>query len=153
MISINKYHILPFNFIRIKNKEVLINELGDMIVVPIGTACRLANKEAIDEELFKSLYANFFVTNNYFSPLMNVYAARLREKKGFLDNFTALHIFVLTLRCNQNCVYCQASSQDEVSKHCSMSFHTMGKAVELMFIALHFLQWSFKAENLHWSPS
>lgn len=64
---------------------------------------------------------------------MNVYAARLREKKGFLDNFTALHIFVLTLRCNQNCVYCQASSQDEVSKHCSMSFHTMGKAVELMF--------------------
>ena len=133
MISINKYHILPFNFIRIKNKEVLVNELGDMIVVPTGTACRLVNQEIIEEELFKSLYANFFVTNNYFSPLMNVYATRLREKKGFLDNFTSLHIFVLTLRCNQNCVYCQASSQDEVSKHCSMSFHTMGKAVELMF--------------------
>ena len=133
MISTENYSILPFNFIRIKNKEVLVNELGDMIVVPNGTASRLANKEEVDEELFKSLYANFFVTNNYFSPMMDVYAARLREKKSFLDNFTALHIFVLTLRCNQNCVYCQASSQDEVSKHCSMSFHTMDKAVELMF--------------------
>lgn len=127
------YKLLPFNFLKIVGKEVLINELGDMIVVPNGTACRLANKEEVDEELFKDLYANFFITNNYFSPLMDVYAARLREKKSFLDNFTALHIFVLTLRCNQNCVYCQASSQDEVSKHCSMSLHTMDKAVELMF--------------------
>ena len=98
MISINKYHILPFNFIRIKNKEVLVNELGDMIVVPTGTACRLVNQEIIEEELFKSLYANFFVTNNYFSPLMNVYATRLREKKGFLDNFTSLHIFVCIVK-------------------------------------------------------
>ena len=131
--GIANYKLLPFNFLKIASKEVLVNELGDMIVVPNGTAYRLANKEEVDEELFKSLYANFFVTNNYFSPMMDVYAARLREKKSFLDNFTALHIFVLTLRCNQNCVYCQASSQDEVSKHCSMSFHTMDKAVELMF--------------------
>ena len=79
MISTENYSILPFNFIRIKNKEVLVNELGDMIVVPNGTACRLANKEEVDEELFKSLYANFFVTNNYFSPMMDVFAARLRE--------------------------------------------------------------------------
>ena len=85
MISTDSYHILPFNFIRIKNNEVLINELGDMIVVPNGTACRLVNKEKVDEELFKSLYANFFITNNYFSPMMDVYAARLREKKSFLD--------------------------------------------------------------------
>ena len=131
--GIANYKLLPFNFLKIAGKETLVNELGDMIVVPNGTAYRLANKEEVDEELFKSLYANFFVTNNYFSPMMDVYAARLREKKSFLDNFTALHIFVLTLRCNQNCVYCQASSQDEVSKHCSMSFHTMDKAVELMF--------------------
>lgn len=127
------YKLLPFNFLKIANQEVLVNELGDMIIAPSGTVFNLANKAQIEEELFKDLHANFFVTNNYFSPMMNIYAARLREKKSFLDNFTALHIFVLTLRCNQNCIYCQASSQNEVSTHCSMSFHTMDKAVDLMF--------------------
>lgn len=129
----NNYHILPFNFTRTSNSEILINEIGDFVIVPVGTAYKLVHREHIDIELFKTLIANFFVVDNYNSPLIDVYAARLREKKGFLDNFTALHIFVLTLRCNQNCIYCQASSQDEVNKHCSMSFHTMEKAVELMF--------------------
>lgn len=128
-----KYRLLPFNFTRTSNNEVLINELGDFVVVPLGTAYNLVHHIEIEIELFKTLVANFFIIDDYFSPLMDVYAARLREKKGFLDNFTALHIFVLTLRCNQNCVYCQASSQDVISKHCSMSFHTMEKAVELMF--------------------
>jgi len=128
-----KYKLLPFNFLRIADKEVLINELGDMLVVPNETVRRLCNNDSIDEELLKDLYANFFITNDYFSPLMDVYSSRLREKKGFLDNFTALHIFVLTLRCNQNCIYCHASSQKEESKHCSMSFRTMDKAVEMMF--------------------
>ena len=35
--------------------------------------------------------------------------------------------------CNQNCIYCQASSQQESSCNVTMSMHTMEKAVELMF--------------------
>lgn len=129
----NSYKLLPFNFLRVEDKEVLVNELGDMLIVPNDTVRKLLNRETLEENLYKSFHSNHFVTNSYFSPLTDVYAARLREKKSFLDNFTALHIFVLTLRCNQNCVYCQASSQDEISKFCSMSFHTMEKSVELMF--------------------
>ena len=53
--GIANYKLLPFNFLKIAGKEVLVNELGDMIDVPNGTACRLANKEEVDEELFKSL--------------------------------------------------------------------------------------------------
>lgn len=134
MKTMNKeYKLLPFNFTRISGEEILVNELGDMIVSPKGTVYALVNRQPIDEELYKSLVANFFISENYFSPMMDVYAARLHEKKSYLDDFTALHIFVLTLRCNQNCVYCHASSQDEASLHCSMSKHTMEKSVELMF--------------------
>ena len=135
MDSKNKmhYNLLPFNFYRVSDKEVLINELGDIVVSPQGTVDKLVYRKDIDANLYKSLHSNFFITENVQSPLMDVYATRLREKKHFLDDFTALHIFVLTLRCNQNCVYCQASSQDEVSKHCSMSLQTMEEAVHLMF--------------------
>lgn len=127
------YYLLPFTFTRISNHEVLVNELGDMIISPNGTVSNLVHREPIDEELFKSLTANFFVSETPIPALSDIYALRLREKKRFLDQFTALHIFVLTLRCNQNCVYCQASSCNEDCTSVTMSMHTMKKAVELMF--------------------
>ena len=115
------------------DREVLINELGDFLVCPQGTVSTILSREINDTELYKSLVSNFFVCEDLESPLVDIYAVRLREKKRFLDNFTALHIFVLTLRCNQNCAYCQASSQNEENKHCSMTFDTMKRSVELMF--------------------
>lgn len=129
----SKYTLLPFNFITISNHEVLINELGDFIITPVGTAQSIVNHSISDEELFKSLVANFFITEEVLPPLLDIYASRLRTKKGFLDDKTSLHIFVLTLRCNQNCTYCQASSQEEMSKHCSMSLEDMTASVRMMF--------------------
>lgn len=127
------YILLPFNFLLVDNKEVLINELGDMLVVPQGTTLSIVERTLNDEELYKTLSANFFISDNPLDDTINVYAARLKMKKGFLDDKTALHIFVLTLRCNQNCIYCQASSQKEESQHCSMTKEMMSNAVDLMF--------------------
>lgn len=128
-----KYALLPFNFTRISGKEVLINELGDMLIAEEGTANKIINRNLDDEELYKTLVANFFVSENVLPPLLDVYAARLRMKKGFMDDKTALHIFVLTLRCNQNCTYCQATSREESAAKCSMTTEMMENAVKLMF--------------------
>lgn len=127
------YYLLPFNFTEISGNEVLVNELGDMLVSPKGTVQKMVNRTIEKDDLYKSLVANFFISEDLVPPLADVYAERLREKKRFLDNFTGLHIFVLTLRCNQNCIYCQASSQDEHQSGCSMSYETMEKSVHLMF--------------------
>lgn len=129
----NKYALLPFNFTRLSGKEVLINELGDMMITPIGTAQKIVDHTLDDEELYKSLVANFFISEELLPSLLDVYASRLRLKKSFLDDRAALHIFVLTLRCNQNCVYCQASSREEGSTHCSMTKEMMEASVKLMF--------------------
>lgn len=128
-----KYELLPFNFTKLSGKEVLVNELGDMLITPIGTAQKIVDHTLDDEELYKSLVANFFISEELLPSLIDVYASRLRLKKSFLDDRTALHIFVLTLRCNQNCVYCQASSREENSIHCSMSNEMMEASVKLMF--------------------
>lgn len=128
------YNLLPFTFTKISNKEVLVNELGDMMVVPIGTTESIVNRH-IDtkQDLYKSLVSNFFLTEQKVPALLDIYAERLAEKKRFMDDGTALHIFVLTLKCNQNCVYCQALSQDECCLHKSMSFETLEKSIHLMF--------------------
>lgn len=127
------YYLLPFDFTEISGKEVLVNELGDMIVSPKGTVQKIIERSLPKDDLYKSLVSNFFISEQIIPPLIEVYAERLREKKRFIESWTGLHIFVMTLRCNQNCVYCQASSQNEDSVGCSMSKETMAKGVELMF--------------------
>ena len=109
----NHYYLLPFRFERIKEQELLVNELGDFIFVPTGTTERIIKRQLSNQEdLYKDLVANFFISESPIPELIDNIATRLRTKKAFLDSFTSLHIFVLTLRCNQNCIYCQASSKE-----------------------------------------
>ena len=129
----DNYYLLPFDFTRVAGKEVIVNEVGDMMIVPNGTVGCLVNRSIKRDDLFKSLVANFFVSEELVPSSFDIYASRLREKKLFMDHFTALHIFVVTLRCNQNCVYCQASSRKENSEDCSMSKEIMKRSVEMMF--------------------
>jgi len=128
-----KYYLMPFGFERVADKEVLVNELGDMLVVPIGTARTLSEHGDIDTDLYKTLVANYFISEQVFPATMAIYSSRLREKKHFIDERAALHIFVLTLQCNQRCTYCQASSRDRDAAACTMSKEVMKRSVELMF--------------------
>ena len=127
------YYLLPFDFMAISGHEVLVNELGDMIISPIGTVQKIVGRSLPKDDLYKSLVANFFISEQRVPPLIEIYAERLCEKKRFLETRTGLHIFVLTLRCNQNCIYCQASSRSEQSGGCTMGQDTMVKSVDLMF--------------------
>lgn len=129
-----KYYLLPFRFTTIAGHEVLVNEVGDMLTAPMGTVKQVVMR-TIDtsSDLYKSLVANFFLSEQRLPNLLDIYAERLAEKKRFLDDGTALHIFVLTLRCNQLCVYCQASSLEECVSHATMSHDSMRYAVHHMF--------------------
>jgi His-Xaa-Ser system radical SAM maturase HxsB len=130
----NPYCLLPFYFQQLNDKEILVNEVGDYLIVPKGTAQRIVYKQVEkNEDLFHDLLSNYFISLTPMSELIDVYAVRLRTKKAFLDHFTALHIFVLTLRCNQNCIYCQASSRKEKECGKDMKQSDLQKAVELMF--------------------
>ena len=128
------YYLLPFRFHVMHGKELLINDLGDFLVVPRGSVGRIVNREIdTDEELYKDLSASFFISEQPLPRLIDTMAVRLATRKAFLDHFTALHIFVLTLRCNQNCIYCQASSKE---KHCpgyDMEETNLFRAIDLMF--------------------
>lgn len=107
------YQLLPFRFQALNDRrEVLVNEVGDYLLVPRGTAARLVRRQLSyerDAELYADLLAGFFIADTAEMPLLDVLATRYRTKKAFLDNFTALHLFVVTLRCEHTCHYCQVS--------------------------------------------
>lgn len=81
------------------------------------------------DSLYEKLHANLFVLEP-----MELYshetANDLRGMKNYVFASTALHIFVLTTRCNLRCVYCQAQDQSNCDKGV-MSTETAMKAVDL----------------------
>lgn len=128
------YYLLPFRFNVFRGQELLTNDLGDFLLLPRGSVQRIVNREVLPEdELYKDLVASFFIGEKPLPRLTDTMAVRLATRKAFLDHFTALHIFVLTLRCNQNCIYCQASSQESCREEYDMSEETLVHAVDLMF--------------------
>ncbi|WP_302257673.1 His-Xaa-Ser system radical SAM maturase HxsB [uncultured Alistipes sp.] len=128
------YYLLPFRFHVFRNQELLTNDLGDYLLLPRGSVQRIVDRKVLpEEELYKNLTASFFICEKPLPRLIDTMAVRLATRKAFLDHFTALHIFVLTLRCNQNCIYCQASSQESCRNEYDMSEQTLLHAVDLMF--------------------
>ena len=117
------YALLPFRFHVFRDQELLVNDLGDYLSLPRGSVQRIVDRQIRpDEELYKDLTASFFISERPLPRLLDTMVVRLATRKAFLDHFTALHIFVLTLRCNQNC-----------RKEYDMSEEALRQAVDLMF--------------------
>ena len=74
------YRLLPFEFARIANHEVLVNEVGDMMVVTEGTVSQMTEGALPKNELYKALVSNYFISDETIPSIMDIYANRLREK-------------------------------------------------------------------------
>lgn len=130
------YNLMPFNFFRLnENREVLINEIGDFILAPTGSFEKIVSKnlnKEIDEELYADLISNFFIAEEIYSPNIDIIANRYRTKKMFLDSFTGLHIFVISLRCEHTCSYCQVSRVTQNKEKFDMSIAHIDKGINIM---------------------
>jgi uncharacterized protein len=128
------YRLLPFRFHRLdKQGEVLVNECGEFVVAPPGTTEKLVRKRLSSrEEIYATLKAKHFLYDDYSSPLLDVLASKYRTKFGFIHGSTKLHIFVVTLRCDHSCHYCQVSRQTLNKGEFDMPQEVASKAVDLM---------------------
>lgn len=57
----------------------------------------------------------------------------IRNRNHFLFSGVSLHIIILTLRCNMNCIYCHASSKSEKETGFDMNKETAKKTVDFIF--------------------
>ena len=128
------YTLLPFKFLKLNsNKEILVNEVGEFVLVPTGTARQvICRKLSRDSELYSTLKAKQFVADGCSSPLLDLLATKYRTKYGFLEGFTKLHIVVVTLRCDHSCHYCQVSRQTADKQKYDMSPEIAEKSIDLI---------------------
>lgn len=133
----NKYYLLPFRFHRLTDtKEIIVNEVGDYLIIPNGTFEKIVNRKInkeVDSELYGDLIANFFISEEVIPPLIDILATRYRTKKLFLNYFTGLHIFVISLRCEHTCHYCQVSRVTQNRDVFDMSIANIDKGIDIMF--------------------
>ena len=108
------YQLLPFRFMRLdgeNDRNVLITaETGEYLFITDEQLTRLVRRQ-LDRRtsLYKDLLARHFIYEpGVHSPLPEM-VAQYRSRKSFLFDGPALHLFVVTLRCNHTCQYCQVS--------------------------------------------
>ena len=105
------YQLLPFRFRRMKDAFLLVNDLGQHHFLD-GESFRKFVGMVLPEggQALLDLISKDFACSGYSAPLADAWSAKYRTRKRFLFDSTALHMFVVTQRCNQSCAYCHASS-------------------------------------------
>lgn len=130
------YHFFPFDFARLESGEyLLVNLTGEYLILPKETFDAFVKKQlTVYSDQYWNLKAKQFLYDSCDKETSELLLrTKYRTKKAFLDGFTKLHIFVITIRCNQACQYCQVSRHNEIAgKGSDMSFEVLHKSIDLM---------------------
>lgn len=133
--EIGHFGFLPFRFIKLDNSRyVLTNFAGEYIVTDRDNLVRFVKKDlAPDSDLYAHLKSRHFLTDSAHSVALNLLATKYRTKQQPLSEFTGLHMFVPTLRCNNSCWYCQVSRKNSTAEGCDMTRAVADRGIEFMF--------------------
>lgn len=137
MAAIAPYTLLPFQFGRFDGNEYLIvSETGEY---------HFLNRDSLEllvdgslppcDENFDALRSKQFIVTGDLAGTLDMVATRYRTRKHFITNFTSLHMMVLTVRCNQDCKYCQVSAESDEAYQYDMTPAVAEKAVEVAFMS------------------
>jgi His-Xaa-Ser system radical SAM maturase HxsB len=125
--------LLPFRFERVAQRGYLVsNMVGDFVRLTDDEFNRLADLRLVPGDgLYEKAYAAHLVTRQGQRAQLQILAMRLRSRMAFLRQPTALHLFVVTLRCEHSCPYCQVSRQSTDRSLFDMSEETAAQALKI----------------------
>jgi len=131
------YTLLPFQFGRFQGEEyLLVNETGEYHFLDRDSLVNLVDGNlSPGNHHFDELRSKQFIVTGDLAGTLDMVATRYRTRKNFITNFTSLHMMVLTVRCNQDCQYCQVSAESDEAYHYDMTPEAAEKSVEMVFMS------------------
>jgi len=120
--------LVPIRFRQVGEKILLTNPWGDWIALTPQEFDELRNGGTLGHELEARLHARNFLRPN---ARQDALMARLQNKNRALDAGPNLHILIVTLRCNETCVYCHASRAEMDRVDTDMSTATAERSVDM----------------------
>lgn len=128
------WQLLPVRFHRFDDGMVLLTNLvGEHVFVPPDQLLAVVDGTCADQDLLRRLRAAHLIQVPGETLPAELLALKLRTRMRALPDSTGLHIFVVTLRCEHTCRYCQVSRQAAAKSDFDMSEETARKSLELAF--------------------
>ena len=129
------YKLLPFRFTPFDDQNyVLTNQVGEFLVLDRPTVETFVRHHLpADNPAYNDLKSKHFLLDSDSSVGIDLLALKARTKLRRFANFTGLHMFVVSLRCDHSCPYCQVSRQSDDKIAYDMSTETAEKSLELVF--------------------
>jgi uncharacterized protein len=129
------YTLLPFRFEEFPpGRVILVNEVGEHLVISedefeafVGGALTVASP------LYLDLKGKHLLYDDDVRTPQQLLSVKYRTKKEHLAGFVKLHIFVVSLRCEHSCHYCQVSRVSTDRSAYDMTSSTADKALDLVF--------------------
>lgn len=130
-----RFQLLPMKFTPLLDgRYVLTNMVGEYDVVPHSVVKALARHTLQrTDPFYERLKAKHFLSDADSDVAIDLLALKARTRYHRLSDFTGLHIFVVSLRCEHSCPYCQVSRQSDDRLAYDMSLATAEKALDLVF--------------------
>jgi uncharacterized protein len=128
------WDFLPFRFERMNGRVLLTNMVGEHVFIESDEFSLLADKTLpTDSTTFRRLRGKHIVRAVDEQVPLDLLAMKTRTRLRRLPEFTGLHMFVATLRCEHSCPYCQVSRQSSDKQRFDMSEETALQALQMTF--------------------
>jgi uncharacterized protein len=128
------WELLPFRFHRINGRVLITNMVGEHLLVTPDELDEIAEQRLpADSPLVRRLRGLQIIRRRDERAPLDLLALKVRTRHRRLPAFTGLHIFVVSLRCEHACPYCQVSRQSADRERFDMSIETARRGLELAF--------------------
>src|SRR5258708_3611709 len=129
--------LLPLRFARLRDDRYLVNNfVGDGLLLTRQELARIVTLDLLPGDgLYERAYEKLLVSAKGQKSQLQLLAMRLRSRMAFLKYPTALHLFVVTLRCEHSCPYCQVSRRSVDRDRFDMSEETAIRALRIALAA------------------
>lgn len=129
--AVNTGNIPSFYFKEISGRYLLTNDIGDycFLTPPAFNAYLCGDIQSVFPEIYSELKDKGFIRSAVDSEeFARQYAQRYNPGYG-----PSLHIVVVTLRCDHNCIYCHAGSAGLEARDLDMDIATAQSTVDRIF--------------------
>lgn len=131
------YKLLPLRFTKLDDiRYVVSNMAGEYLVLPRSTIEDLIHHRLEPStSLYDDLKAKHFIYDEDSRAAFPLLGLKYRTKLTQASYFTGLHIFVVSLRCDHSCPYCQVSRQTQNKTAFDMTEATAKRALDMVFLS------------------
>lgn len=131
----NNYALLAFRFLPLSGtRYIATNMAGEYVVLDRSELSKLVHHQLdMKSSLYEELKSKHFVMDEDSQVAIDLLSTKLRTKYSLLHSLTSLFMFVVTLRCEHSCPYCQVSRRSKDKAAFDMSQNDALKGIELVF--------------------